>query len=338
MSDNNKIFSVIIPVYNGERTIARVLASLISSRDYIHEVIVVDDHSEDKTLDLIDDFNSFFPMTVMSSDGYHNPSVARKTGLFIASGKWVTFVDADDCLTPSSLRYVKEQIDSYDESLVLLHTQTIYYESGSFVADNVGHADNSCGGNFYKRDFLIGYDLYPHDILRMAEDEYFNTKITRFIEYIATDTTIEHYDYPVYEVHHDIEDGKSYAMSNWVEYLIKYHLLCQIYLTQDLMVYDNEELNQRLKEDYLNAVLFGYMLLQALIVDQTEELDVDAQKRYFRKAVQFYCLKFDGSKDDFINHYNEDAERVQMYHEGAVGSSGVEFENSESYEDFIGGL
>lgn len=43
----NKIFSIVIPVYNGEKTIQRTLASLISSKDYIKEIIIVDDHSAD---------------------------------------------------------------------------------------------------------------------------------------------------------------------------------------------------------------------------------------------------------------------------------------------------
>ena len=330
------MFSVIIPVYNGEKTIARTLASLISSKDYIHEVIIVDDHSEDNTILEAEKFQAFLPIIIMSSDGYHNPGIGRKTGLLAAESDWVTFVDADDCLTPSCLRYVQQQIDEADNP-VLLHSQTIYYESGTFVPENIGHADNSCGGNFYKRQFLIDNNLFPHSSLRMAEDEFFNTLITKYLEYIDdTGAEIIHYDYPVYEVHHDLEDGKSYALSNWVDYLIKYHLLCQIYLTDSLIIYEGME--DVLRQDFENGFIFTYMLLQGLIADEDENVSEQYQRRHFGKALKYYVNTFNATEDDLIDYYESDPDNVENYKQGAVGSVGLDFEISIPFEDFIRGL
>ena len=63
----------------------------------------------------------------------------------------------------------------------------------------------------------------PHNILRMAEDEYFNLLIEMFINHVDGQSVISYYDYPVYEVHHDFDDGNSFAIDNWTDYAIKYH-------------------------------------------------------------------------------------------------------------------
>ena len=48
-----KIFSIIVPVRDAEKTIERTLASFISNKDFIKEVIIVDDICEDGTIDIV---------------------------------------------------------------------------------------------------------------------------------------------------------------------------------------------------------------------------------------------------------------------------------------------
>lgn len=82
----------------------------------------------------------------------HNPGAARKIGLLETKSEWVTFLDADDCLTPGSLYYVSKHLK---ENLLLLHCQQIFYESGTFDKDNIDFSIYSCGGNFYKTKYLL---------------------------------------------------------------------------------------------------------------------------------------------------------------------------------------
>ena len=46
---NKHIFSIIVPVYNAEKTLERTLASFISNKEYIQEVILVNDGTTDNT-------------------------------------------------------------------------------------------------------------------------------------------------------------------------------------------------------------------------------------------------------------------------------------------------
>ena len=74
-------FSVIVPVYNAEKTIERTLASFISSKDYIQEVILIDDGSTDNTFEKIDYFEHFFDIVVVENDKNKGPGPSRRAGL-----------------------------------------------------------------------------------------------------------------------------------------------------------------------------------------------------------------------------------------------------------------
>lgn len=329
-----KTFSIVIPVHNGEKTIERTLASFISSKDYICEVIIVNDRSTDKTLSKIKPFTQWFNIKVINNKGAPGPGAARKTGLLAAKGEWITFVDADDCLTPSALRYVQQEINQNQE-LVVLYTQTIYYEFGSVVPENIECCDGSCGGNYYKRQYLIDNNLLPHDTLKMSEDEYFNHIIDTFIHYYSkfNNEMIDHYQYPTYEVHHD-EYGASFAHANWIDYAIKYHLLSSIYYIQYFQQFKNSDMHM-LEREFLSDFIFVYYVFMCSLQDDSLIFDIQEQFTNFQDAYKFYKKTFKKNKSDIIDWFKRHQRTAQSMREGALASCGVELENEEPFEDFI---
>lgn len=336
---NTDIFSIIIPVYNGENTIERTLASLISNKDYIKEVIIVNDRSTDGTLKKVREFQGygFFPINVYSNVERRGPGYSRKVGIEYAKAPWITFVDADDCLTASSLKYVYDNIADNDD-LVLVHSKTIYYESGSFVAENVDYSDTSCGGNFYRREYIIENNLYPHDDLFMSEDEYFNEKVMYYISYCdKTDKdNLGRFDYPVYEVHHDIDDGLSFALDNWSDYCCKYHLLYKQYLTDYFINYNH--MKEILYDDYISNFIFCFFLYEGLILDDDEEFGIDDGKIYFKQSIEYFERVFDQPRQELINFYYNNKEYVDALLESAFDSIGFEFINYIEFGDFVNSL
>ena len=122
-----KIFSIIVPVYNGKKTLERTLASFISNKDYIKDVIIVDDCSTDGTKSVVDKWKGyqFFGIIYHRNESNVGPGVSRKKGIELAKSEWITFVDADDCLTAGCLKYVYENIVD-NKDLVILHSQSIF--------------------------------------------------------------------------------------------------------------------------------------------------------------------------------------------------------------------
>lgn len=92
---NNKI-SVIIPAYNAEKTIERCLNSVIEQSYTNLEVIVVNDGSKDGTLLIASKVAKNDSRVKVISKQNGGAASARNVGLKIASGEFITFLDADD--------------------------------------------------------------------------------------------------------------------------------------------------------------------------------------------------------------------------------------------------
>ncbi|MEV4572360.1 glycosyltransferase family 2 protein [Nonomuraea jabiensis] len=104
--------SVVVPVLNGERYIADALSSLCRNARHDFEFIVVNDGSTDATGDIVADFTRELPgLTMLRNPAPVGLADARNTGLSAASGRYVTFMDADDWLAPGYLARLVEAID-----------------------------------------------------------------------------------------------------------------------------------------------------------------------------------------------------------------------------------
>lgn len=330
----NKVFTIIIPMYNAEKTIERTLASLISNKNFIYEVIIVDDHSTDNSLSKISVFEKFFPIRCIQSEGIGNPGAARKTGILNAKSEWITFLDADDCLTSSCLYYVIKQIQ---EDTILLHTQQIYYESGNFNKNDIDFSIHSCGGNFYKLQYLIDNNLLPHDELSQSQDEYFNKIIISYINFydntIDKEKSIKYFQYPTYEVHHDIEEYTSYSFENWADYLCKYHLLCDQYIIE---FFENKKVDLSfLKNDLIEDFIFVFFLTQALILDRDIIFDLTENAVYFKNFLIRFNKIYNTTQKEIINYYYNNPKMVKSFLQGAFASSGIKFKNFISFKNFV---
>ena len=97
------VLSVIIPVYNVEQTLERCLQSIVSQGLSDYEVILVDDGSTDGSGEISDQWvakDSHFKVVHQQNGGL---SAARNTGVSIAKGDLMTFVDSDDFLAEETL-------------------------------------------------------------------------------------------------------------------------------------------------------------------------------------------------------------------------------------------
>jgi len=89
--------SLIIPLYNKEKTIANCLDKIFSQTLGDFEVIVVDDGSTDKSVDNLRGYRDRIELIRQENQG---PSVARNNGVKAAKYNCLSFVDADDEITP----------------------------------------------------------------------------------------------------------------------------------------------------------------------------------------------------------------------------------------------
>lgn len=95
--------SVIIPVYNTESYIDICLDSLINQSFKDFEAICINDGSNDASLDILERYSKFDKRIKVFSTENKGLSEARNYGVYLSKGKYITFVDSDDYISPVML-------------------------------------------------------------------------------------------------------------------------------------------------------------------------------------------------------------------------------------------
>lgn len=112
-------YSVIIPIYNAEKTLARCLDSLACQVREDVQIILVNDGSVDRSQAIALEYVDRFPSFVLVNQENAGVSQARNTGLDLAKGQYVTFVDSDDYVRADYFDVLDQNDDC--ELLVFCH-------------------------------------------------------------------------------------------------------------------------------------------------------------------------------------------------------------------------
>ncbi len=89
-------FSVIITAYNKAKFLKRALDSLLAQSEECWEGVIIDDGSEDETPRIAEEYLSLEPRLSFLRQPNKGPGAAKNAGIKRASGKYITFLDADD--------------------------------------------------------------------------------------------------------------------------------------------------------------------------------------------------------------------------------------------------
>lgn len=132
---NNPAVSIIIPVYNAENYLRRCIESVLSQSFTSFELILVDDGSKDRSPQICDEFACKDSRVRVMHKPNGGVSAARNDGLDIATGDYITFIDADDWVEKG---YIKCLYDNrkYD------------YVIGTFVSEPAGRVRESVHQTF----------------------------------------------------------------------------------------------------------------------------------------------------------------------------------------------
>lgn len=113
------LVSVVIPIWNGEKTIVRCLESVLLQTWTEMEIIVVDDGSTDGTPILLEEMARQDPRIRIIRQENAGVSEARNTALPLCQGKYIRFVDGDDTLPPDAMALMVRKAEENGSDLVL---------------------------------------------------------------------------------------------------------------------------------------------------------------------------------------------------------------------------
>ncbi len=121
--------SVIVPAYNSEAWIKRAVQSVLSQTITDIEIIVIDDCSNDRTGEVIQQIDD--PrIKYICSQKNEGAGGARNRGIQMARGEYLAFIDSDDEWMPTKLQRQLELLSSLAESWGVCHTGCIIVKDG----------------------------------------------------------------------------------------------------------------------------------------------------------------------------------------------------------------
>ena len=159
--------SVIIPVYNGGRTLARAITSACMQTIAALEIIVVDDGSTDGSRGIAKAFaKRDSRVVVIPCEENRGVSYARNVGLEHAQGEWIAPLDADDWMEPERLQTMVSAARTLEADVVFDNLLITDEKTGLCVTQtrfgNHAVARPVDAAYFFRRDtpyemFAIGY-------------------------------------------------------------------------------------------------------------------------------------------------------------------------------------
>ena len=180
--------SIIIPNWNGEATVGRCLEAAFASRYETFEVIVVDDHSTDRSVEAIERF----PCRLVRLDRHAGASAARNAGAAHARGKFLFFTDADCLLEEDALAIAGRALASHGPNAIVGGTYTPepydqdFYSRFQSMFVNYSECKNAADADYAAgHAMVIASDTFqrsggfPEDFLPVAEDVEFSHRLRR---------------------------------------------------------------------------------------------------------------------------------------------------------------
>lgn len=136
-------FSIIIPVYNVEKYIEKCLDSIFNQTLKDFEVIVVNDGTKDKSIELIKNYD--IKIINQKNQGL---SAARNRGVKEATGEYLLFLDSDDYLEKDTLKELNKSLKN-NPDIVRFQIREVY-EDGKTINYEEIPFDNKSGVEAFK--------------------------------------------------------------------------------------------------------------------------------------------------------------------------------------------
>ncbi|MBK4732784.1 glycosyltransferase [Oxynema sp. CENA135] len=125
------LISVIIPIYNGQKTIQETITSVINQTFKDFDILIINDGSQDSTLDILSEIDD--PRLHVFSYPNAGLAVSRNRGIEKAQGKFIAFLDADDLWTADKLEKQLAALQEHPDAAAAYSWTDYIDESSQFL-------------------------------------------------------------------------------------------------------------------------------------------------------------------------------------------------------------
>ncbi len=191
--------SVIVPVYNSEKTLDRALSSILKQdTKFKYEVICIDDGSSDSSLDIL---KSYKDKIVLISQTNKGPGEARNAGIKASKGKYLMFLDSDDSVGINFVDKMYQTILDYEADIAICNFVRVdenghkdYVDKGDFAVYEKGEINDTLLMEFHSCNRIIKKELmlknpYPkkmfyEDVVAISKAQISASRIVKVSDYL----------------------------------------------------------------------------------------------------------------------------------------------------------
>jgi glycosyltransferase involved in cell wall biosynthesis len=167
------LLSIIIPVYNVEEYLAECLNSVVN-QTYPHiEIIIVNDGSTDNSEDIINQYSQQDNRIIVIEQSNKGLSAARNSGLKIASGDYILFVDSDDYIKLNACEIIVKYLLEFPYDMIVFN-RYIFWGKKIVPYSTFTRYQNNYTGEEYFYDAVkshvfaasVCYCIYKKELIR----------------------------------------------------------------------------------------------------------------------------------------------------------------------------
>lgn len=286
---NNTKVSIIIPIYNAEKTIRRCIESVLQQNYTNFELLLINDGSKDNSKKICYEYLAKDNRIKLHNKENGGVSTARNLGIKNATGEWITFIDADDWVEPNFLDSVNNIIDNRIDWIfaewrtvwndILLNEINEYEES--IVLDTKQSIDEMWNrkanldifrcpwGKFFKSSVVKNNNLFFDQDLRYGEDTVFNYEYLSLCNCIKLSKK-ENANYVFYQVKGTIAVNKYKCTAESI--ISARDKVFSIYFSRG---YHNNKLER--------LFFFAFTMIERIYLTTNED---NTRKKYYQGSIQ----------------------------------------------------
>lgn len=154
---NNYLVSVIIPTYNRESTILRAIKSVLTQHYQNFEIIIVDDCSSDRTVEIIKNLSKKDKrIKLLLNEKNRGPNYSRNRGIKHSKGQYIALLDSDDEWLRSKL---KKQLEHFhnktDEKLGVIYCGAIFIDKKNKTSYQMPQKEGKMLNELLRQNYIL---------------------------------------------------------------------------------------------------------------------------------------------------------------------------------------
>ena len=214
MKQRFPLISVVVPMHNSAEYISRCILSIIDQDFDKFELLLIDDHSVDETIQVCRKLATDTRIRIINNNGNRGASATRNVGIKEARGEYISFIDSDDIVAKNYLSALYKMANRYPSSLAMCgyiefsddfsspfnldsEIKTLIVPSDVMIS-NIFHYHSSACACLFRRDLVNKYVMVMEENASFNEDVYFTCKYLSICEgaVISTERLYGYFENP----------------------------------------------------------------------------------------------------------------------------------------------